>query len=314
VQYRLFDRVIHSEIPLPDLPASRGAEAPRVLVRARRLEHMPAPRPGHHHVWKTDGGDVVMRSVRVDAGYVLEFPSEHVFLTGLEPNGLIAVSAPPGEGPVFRHLLCDQVLPRVLSLRDAPVLHAAAVAGPAGAIVLAGASGSGKSTLAADFWRHGWQMLGDDAVMIRAQDGRPMALAGPARVRLAEDARQRLGLGPGTPTTAGKQVLDTADTQRPRPIAAPLRGVVVMHPVSDRQAPVDEPALSPVRGAGALHLLMQHILNVDPADTASLRIHLEVLAAILAAGIPVLELVARPGIDALARLRSAVVQRLGAAT
>ncbi len=45
-------------------------------------------------------------------------------------------------------------------------LHAAAVAGPPGAVVLAGYSGAGKSVLAAALVRRGWQLLADDVVIL----------------------------------------------------------------------------------------------------------------------------------------------------
>jgi hypothetical protein len=62
----------------------------------------------------------------------------------------------------LRHLLLDQVLPRVLSHRGQPVLHASAVFLNNGVIAFTGPSGAGKSTLAASFIKRGCDVLADE--------------------------------------------------------------------------------------------------------------------------------------------------------
>ena len=64
-------------------------------------------------------------------------------------------------------LICWEVNSRALqSASDQVVLHAAVVAGPAGAIALCGASHRGKSTLAAAAARRGWRHLSDDMGLV----------------------------------------------------------------------------------------------------------------------------------------------------
>ena len=70
----------------------------------------------------------------------------------------------------MRHLLLDQVMPLVLS-RDRLVLHASAVATPAGAAAFIGFTGAGKSTLAASLSAAGFPILSDDCLVIE-RDGR----------------------------------------------------------------------------------------------------------------------------------------------
>ena len=73
--------------------------------------------------------------------------------------------------PAFA-LLVEQVLPRVLALRGAHVIHAATLSTPRGAIMLCGGSGRGKSTLGSYLeTERGWPLLGDDlAIVVHKHD------------------------------------------------------------------------------------------------------------------------------------------------
>ena len=57
-------------------------------------------------------------------------------------------------------------LAALLFQRGVPAFHAAAVAGPVGAIVIAGDSGAGKSTLLAAMLKRGWNLLADDLAAV----------------------------------------------------------------------------------------------------------------------------------------------------
>ena len=76
----------------------------------------------------------------------------------------------------FRYLF-QPLITHVLAHRDRFVVHAAAMATDEGAFLVLGETGSGKSTLALAALRQGWQVLGDDLVVIRPGDG-----AGPPEV------------------------------------------------------------------------------------------------------------------------------------
>jgi hypothetical protein len=71
-----------------------------------------------------------------------------------------------------------------LALRQLPFfigIHAAGLASPDGALLLAGKGGSGKTTLAAALTADGWEYLSDDAVLLKARTldavGVPYSLA-----------------------------------------------------------------------------------------------------------------------------------------
>lgn len=68
------------------------------------------------------------------------------------------------------HFLIDQVLPRILAHEGQLVLHAGAVRYDNRAIVLLGQSGRGKSTLSASLDLAGFELIGDDALIISKED------------------------------------------------------------------------------------------------------------------------------------------------
>src|SRR6185436_13113490 len=68
-----------------------------------------------------------------------------------------------GVGP--RTVLESSTAP-LFARRTFQVLHAGAVTGPAGAVVLRGPSGAGKSTLAAACQRAGLAVLGDESLLV----------------------------------------------------------------------------------------------------------------------------------------------------
>ena len=77
------------------------------------------------------------------------------------------------ELPTARHVLLDQVLPRLLAARGHWVIHASAVNYRGHAVVFVGESGHGKSSLAVSLYARGHALLGDDCFVLTrpAPDG-----------------------------------------------------------------------------------------------------------------------------------------------
>ena len=81
----------------------------------------------------------------------------------------------------------------LLCHRGFAALHAGAVVGPRGAVVLRGAAGAGKSTLVAAAWRAGFGVLADESLLVSRDDAGQLA----ATVRdltVLPDAERLLGL------------------------------------------------------------------------------------------------------------------------
>ena len=96
--------------------------------------------------------------------------------------------------PALADVLVRRVLPRVATLSGATAIHAAALAGQDGGLLLLGPSGAGKSTLSAALAHFlGWEILSDDISILREKDeGADARGRGHRRLRLAAIAR-----GPG---------------------------------------------------------------------------------------------------------------------
>lgn len=85
----------------------------------------------------------------------------------------------------------------LLSRRGFTVLHAGAVVGPGGAVVVRGASGAGKSTLVAAAWRAGFGILADESLLVSRENADFLA-ASVRDLTLLSDAERLLGLDGAT--------------------------------------------------------------------------------------------------------------------
>lgn len=120
----------------------------------------------------------------------------------------------------------------LLARRAYSVLHAGAVVGPAGAVVIRGAAGAGKSTLIAAAYRAGLGVLGDDTVLAARSDPDDL-LAAVRDLTLLPDATALLGLErAATPAGTGREPKHRVDLfhastpalRRARRVAAVLLG------------------------------------------------------------------------------------------
>lgn len=102
------------------------------------------------------------------------------------------------EAPSFAaRTLLEAPAAVLLSRRGCTVLHAGAVVGPRGAVVLRGAAGAGKSTLAAAAWRAGITVLADESLLVSREDADRLA-ASVRDLTLLPDAVHLLGLDGAT--------------------------------------------------------------------------------------------------------------------
>jgi hypothetical protein len=102
-------------------------------------------------------------------------------------------------------LLLETPVAVLLARRAYGVLHAGAVVGPAGALVIRGAAGAGKSTLIGAAYRAGLGVLGDETVLVARHDPDEL-LAAVRDLTLLPDATRLLGLEAAvTPATNGHE-------------------------------------------------------------------------------------------------------------
>ncbi len=219
---------------------------------------------------------------RVDeapGGYLLTFRQYATFEVSSDGASIRVWAGPEGDPTTTRHLLLDQVLPRVLTLRRRVVLHGSVVADAGRAAVFIGESGAGKSTLAAAFLRAGCAVLSDDAAVLEPLDGRTVVHPTYPYLRLWPDV-----MGHVAPPAAAEAIahyndkrgftLDQATTLAALPVdrlylldsAAPAPGTLV--------------EITPLPGARCLVMAMQHAFRLGPLDPPAIGRSLDDLAAL----------------------------------
>jgi hypothetical protein len=145
----------------------------------------------------------------------------------------------PSSSSFFPSLLSRYLLEApaavLLGRRAWQVLHAGAVVGPGGAVVIRGGEGAGKSTLVAAAFRDGLGVLADESLLVARQD--PDDLAAAVRdLTLLPDAARLLGLeGITCPAFSGgeeKRRVDLFSVSRPANRRAHRVATVLLGPRS----------------------------------------------------------------------------------
>jgi hypothetical protein len=165
--YTIAGLSLSGDWPLPELPKDGGSGADWVVeVAPDRRPSRSFPTPVH------EAGDIdgrswcIIRRSRQDR-YLIRFPKLADFVVLLSERRITCHPDRSTDERTARHLLLDQVIPRVLAMDGAVVLHASAVAVDGRAVAFVGPTGAGKSTVAASFATNGAQLLADDFVCLR---------------------------------------------------------------------------------------------------------------------------------------------------
>jgi hypothetical protein len=150
---------------------------------------------------------------------------DHLFVLDGQPGfhlsadlALLRCAPGPIADSDWQRALLDSVLFSVALLHGRELLHAAAVATPAGCVAITALSGGGKSTLASELVRRGHTLVADDVVAVSLVDDRIVAHPGPPTMTTAVD----LGDAGGDPIAnwGADAWRPVATTAGPEPLAA----------------------------------------------------------------------------------------------
>lgn len=152
--------------------------------------------------------------------FLLDAPNTARYL--VEDGKRISIDLHPLAGEsVVRRFLRMAPLAALLFQRSVLALHAAAVAGPDGAVLIAGDSGAGKSTLLAAVLKRGWKFLADDITAVDLnENGVPTVFPLFPEVVLWPDSIKELKI---ETKENGRQPLAMEDRFAPSP--QPLRAI-----------------------------------------------------------------------------------------
>lgn len=172
-----------------DVASLLASEEARLLIR---LSNDLARSGTWTHYWRNSGGHVTAALASDDRGYLLRFPDLADFWISSDGRR-ISVSHPESTSiETLRHLLLDQVLPRVLTHTGRLVLHGSCVRVQDRVLVFVGETGQGKSCLAASFDAAGYPLLSDDGVVVVPHPDGPRILPTYRSLRLWPDAVREL--------------------------------------------------------------------------------------------------------------------------
>jgi hypothetical protein len=295
---------------LPSVPEDVVAGPPDLRFSVLGSPPPEPPEGDWLHHWPGVGGDPGLSLARTELGLLLRFPGLAEFLLSPDLSLLQAWPSPDTGTATLRHLLLDQVLPRVMAHRGELVLHAGAVNVDGSAVAFVAGTGQGKSTLAGSFHAAGYPLLGDEGLVVRMEDGVPWAHATYPALRLSPASAEALfpSRSPGTLVAeySDKQRVDLGEEGTRGPLA--LGVVYVLRPQGPdaREGGVKSAAMT-VRDA--CMALIRHAFLLDPTDVGRATPLLD-LATAVAAGCTVLTLSYPRTFDSLPWVRAHILNYL----
>lgn len=178
MNYRAYNLVIASPIPLPPLHEAGPEFVPNVFIREGSVPAEGIPGARNQRAFAQVGEHAVWLNVKGIARFLIE-NGETITL---EPY-------PDADPDSIRLYLLGSGLGALLHQRGNLVLHANAIRVGDGAVLFAGVSGAGKSTTAAVFHQMGYQVIADDVTAVN-QEGH--VVGGFPQLKLWEDALDHL--------------------------------------------------------------------------------------------------------------------------
>ncbi|MBM4134403.1 MAG: hypothetical protein FJ245_11605 [Nitrospira sp.] len=309
--YRFSGLTLTCNMPLSQLPAlpdgSLGTEA-GIHVCLSDAHDGLLPASDWFMSSSLPDGEPWLSCAKQENGYLLRFHGLADFLTDREGQHVLGQPCLGTPPETLHHLLLNQTLPLVLSLRSIQALHATAVLTPHGVCAFTGPSGAGKSTLAASFALAGYPILSDDCLVVQERQGQILAVPASPGVRLWDDVREALNSShhPALPVAhyTSKQRLVLPDHQDFPTAPEPLARIFCLRR-DDEQADRGG-RIEPLSRRVAFMELLQGLFTLDITDRLVLQEQLSFLAQMVSL-VPVRLLKLPNDLSALSSVRETVL-------
>jgi len=279
LKYPFFHHTLESNIQLPELPGETDG-SPTIFFRSTTITETTKSVSTWHHHWRLPNGQISISLRKEKDRYWLRFPSIARFLITPGNNHVICFRHSGVPDTTIRHLLLDQVVPRLLSHNGEQIIHASCIKNGASTIAFSGESGFGKSTLAAYFHSQGFPLLTDDCLLLTTTGSTIYGTPNYPGVRLAKDAlalisKTILSAAPVTHYGTKKRVvLHNSCDMTPRPLAA----LFILQPPGNNSAPTI--SIDKISGAQAALELIKNSFPLDISDSPVMGEQLKKLAFI----------------------------------
>ena len=244
-----------------------GTEASSAIRIGIRVDESPGEAPGRDPErdlrWE-HGPEAYVATI---AGLL----SVRIGLGDASVEGVAAESLLRFAPAIAARVLLEAPAAVLLSRRGFSVLHAGAVVGRRGAVVIRGAAGAGKSTLTGAAWRAGFGVLADESILVSRDDSDDLAAA-VRDLTLRPDAAALLGIeGSAESVTSGgeeKRRIDLFSASTPAARTGRRAATFLLGPRSPgpaRLVPLEgEPFVTAFRDGE----IPQERLGFDPAEIA----------------------------------------------
>lgn len=174
--YKIFDYVLTSTIPLPELIGTPSQNISKqnpkkIIFKLEQVKPSTSTHPVWFHHWYLSDGRISISCGKDGSVYHLLFPNiaEFHIIPDCYQINCFPLTNKIG---IIRHLLLDQVIPRVLYHNGEFVVHASGINFATGGGLFLGETGYGKSTIAMKLCHLGFPLISDDCVLLRKEAGK----------------------------------------------------------------------------------------------------------------------------------------------
>ncbi len=269
--YYFFDFVIKSEVPLPELLESPPV-TPLYSFSLSTFQLKKEPQWLHH--WYLPNGEISISSTKDDGKHILRFPHLADFTHKKSTSHIVCHSHPGIPEETLRHLLLDQVLPRIVSQSGRQAIHASGVQIDDFALLFLGETGWGKSTMGAYFNQKGHVLLSDDCLLLERRHDTVYTLPSYASMRLLPDSYSSLNLGSSKEQPSSRvahystkqRIVNNEARKITQQTPVPLSTILILNDPNNAH-PEENITISPLTGALAAIELVKHTFHLDITDT-----------------------------------------------
>jgi hypothetical protein len=292
--YGIFDVALDSDFVLPELPEIATANTIIGVTAGEDSGIIPEQLNWFHH-WKTPAGEVCISCAKLADSTVLRFPTSVDFVVSHRNNSVQYFPVSNVPMATVRHLLLDQVIPRILGQQGRLVIHASTVILPNNkTIAFLGDSGRGKSTIASFFCHTGARLMTDDCLLIENHEGDVVGVPNYYGLRLYEDSinaifKQKYKFSNVAHYSEKKRLLLHDEKVIKLASAKSLDAIFLLGEL-EKNAHSDAVNVEAITGAKELMMLIEQMFVLDLTDMNVMARQFQNVGKIIATGIPIYRL------------------------
>ncbi|MGV7235081.1 MAG: hypothetical protein ACQ9ET_02385 [Nitrosomonadaceae bacterium] len=284
--YRIFNIALDSQIPIPELSTADDSTAAKTFTFSLGGQDQSVnSNINWFHDWFDANGNVSVSAGSLGNIYWLRYLGMVDFEINLNEQSIVAYKHPSTPDNTIRHILLDQVIPRMLGQQGQFILHAGAVRlSNSKTVALIGQSGWGKSTLVSSLQQQGAELITDDCLMIKLGSGSVSAVPNYFGLRLFDDSINAIyGQQQEADSVAhysNKKRLILCGDSHTNAAALNLDAIFLLNkPVAVRKS--DEVTVTTAGGMDVMMALVAQIFMLDIADKPLLARQFKYASALL---------------------------------